>query len=89
MGNIYIPGDLWPLSWGLSFSPLELMFLKGSEMIDIFMIDPPWPKKKGGIRKVRPKQGTYFDYETLPVDNIFTIIEFLYSFVCNHSASSI
>ena len=42
---------------------------------DVFVIDPPWPKKKGGIRKSRPNQGRALDYETIPVKDIFKIID--------------
>lgn len=38
---------------------------------EVFMIDPPWPKNKGGARAVRPKQGRTLDYRTMPVTAIF------------------
>lgn len=41
---------------------------------DVFMIDPPWPKKKGGLRTARPKQGRELDYKTLSIDNILKIL---------------
>jgi N6-adenosine-specific RNA methylase IME4 len=44
-------------------------------MYDVFVIDPPWPKKKGGIRSVRPLQGRFLDYATLSVEAIFTILD--------------
>lgn len=43
-------------------------------MIDVFIIDPPWPKKKGGLRSVRPKQGRSLDYNTMPFDAIFDLL---------------
>lgn len=39
------------------------------------MIDPPWQKSKGGKRKARPKQGRAFDYETMPFDDIFRLLD--------------
>lgn len=40
-----------------------------------FMIDPPWPKKKGGMRSVRPHQGRDLDYRTLSVPAIFSLLD--------------
>jgi N6-adenosine-specific RNA methylase IME4 len=39
------------------------------------MIDPPWPKRKGGKRKVRPRQGRALDYTTLTMDEIFNLLD--------------
>lgn len=39
------------------------------------MIDPPWPKKKGGLRKVRPNQGRQLDYQTMTIEQIFTLLD--------------
>lgn len=44
-------------------------------MIDVFMIDPPWPKRKGGVRSARPNQGRALDYETMPVMQIFDLLD--------------
>lgn len=44
-------------------------------MIDVFMIDAPWPKKKGGLRKERPNQTRLLDYETMSLDEIFTLLD--------------
>ena len=44
-------------------------------MIDNFMIDPPWLRGKGGLRKVRPKQGKLLDYPTMPVADIFALLD--------------
>ncbi len=41
----------------------------------IFVIDPPWPKRKGGLRKSRPNQGRSLDYETMSVDDIFKLLD--------------
>jgi N6-adenosine-specific RNA methylase IME4 len=41
----------------------------------IFVIDPPWPKKKGGRRTVRPNQGRSLDYTTMSVDSIFALLD--------------
>jgi N6-adenosine-specific RNA methylase IME4 len=43
--------------------------------IDIFVIDPPWPKKKGGLRKVAPNQDRNMDYSTMPVQDIFHLLD--------------
>lgn len=45
---------------------------------EIIYADPPWQKKKGGIRKSRPNQTRNLDYNTLPVEeikNIFSNIQ--------------
>ncbi len=44
-------------------------------MVDVFLIDPPWPKKKGGIKKVRPNQGRELDYSTMSVSDIFDLLD--------------
>jgi N6-adenosine-specific RNA methylase IME4 len=41
----------------------------------VLMIDPPWLKKKGGLRKARPNQGRNLDYETMPTDKIFDLLD--------------
>jgi N6-adenosine-specific RNA methylase IME4 len=40
-----------------------------------FVIDPPWPKKKGGKRMVRPNQGRTLDYPTMSVEEIFALLD--------------
>lgn len=45
------------------------------EKIEIFVIDPPWGQRKGGLRKVRKRQGREFDYETISVPGIFTLLD--------------
>lgn len=42
---------------------------------DIFIIDPPWNKLKGGKRKARPHQGRIMDYPTLPTEKIFDLMD--------------
>lgn len=44
-------------------------------MFDVLMIDPPWPKKKGGLRNTRPNQGRSLDYPTLSVPAIFELLD--------------
>lgn len=39
------------------------------------MLDPPWPKRKGNVRKVRPNQGRALDYPTMPVPDIFALLD--------------
>ena len=41
----------------------------------VLCIDPPWPKKKGGIRKARPNQGRSLDYATMSVEGIFELLD--------------
>jgi len=41
----------------------------------VLMIDPPWLKKKGGLRKTRPNQGRSLDYETMPTNKIFDLLD--------------
>lgn len=41
----------------------------------VLMIDPPWLKKKGGLRKTRPNQGRNLDYETMSIDKIFELLD--------------
>tara|TARA_R110002012_G_scaffold28582_1_gene89614 strand:+ start:472 stop:1053 length:582 start_codon:yes stop_codon:yes gene_type:complete len=41
----------------------------------IMMIDPPWPKKKGGLRKSRPNQGRELDYSVMSVEDIFKLLD--------------
>lgn len=40
-----------------------------------FVIDPPWPQSKGGLRKVRPNQHKELDYKTMSIDDIFSLLE--------------
>jgi N6-adenosine-specific RNA methylase IME4 len=43
--------------------------------IQNFMVDPPWPKRKGGRRAVRPAQGRDLGYPTMPVAEIFELLD--------------
>lgn len=40
---------------------------------EIIYTDPPWPQKKGNIRKCRPNQGKDLDYSTLTVEECFEL----------------
>ena len=42
---------------------------------DVLVIDPPWPKKKGGLRDVRPRQGRELGYATLDAATIFALLD--------------
>lgn len=42
---------------------------------DVLVIDPPWPKKKGGRRKIRPNQGRSLDYKTMSISDIFALLD--------------
>jgi N6-adenosine-specific RNA methylase IME4 len=39
-------------------------------MYEIIYTDPPWPQKKGNVRKARPNQGRALDYKTMCLDDI-------------------
>ncbi len=43
--------------------------------IDNFVIDPPYPQQKGGIRNVTPNQTRYIGYQTLPIADIFNLLD--------------
>lgn len=43
--------------------------------VGVFLVDPPWPKKKGGLRKARPNQSRALDYETMGVSDIFALLD--------------
>lgn len=40
----------------------------------ILVVDPPWPKRKGGLRSVTPNQTRELDYATMRVEDIFTLL---------------
>ena len=46
-----------------------------ANLYDVFMVDPPWPKKKGGIREVTPNQTRELDYPTMPVVEIYKLLQ--------------
>lgn len=41
----------------------------------VFMIDPPWKKRKGGLRQVRPLQGRDLPYATMSTEGIFHLLD--------------
>jgi len=41
----------------------------------VFVIDPPWPQRKGGLRSVRPRQGRALCYATLSVAEVFGLLD--------------
>lgn len=45
------------------------------DKIEIFVIDPPWSKRKGGLRKSRINQGRDFDYKTMSIEEIFSLLK--------------
>lgn len=40
---------------------------------EIIYTDPPWPQRKGGIRKSRPLQERELDYKTMSIDDMFML----------------
>ena len=42
---------------------------------DIIYSDPPWPQKKGNKRNCRPNQGKNLDYQTIGLDECFSLQE--------------
>lgn len=44
-------------------------------MYDVLVIDSPWKKKKGGLRKARPNQGRELDYPTMDTKSIFELLD--------------
>lgn len=44
-------------------------------MFQVLMIDPPWKKKKGGLRRVRPHQGRELDYPVMSTQDIFKLLD--------------
>jgi len=43
--------------------------------VEHFVVDPPWPKHKGGLRAVRPRQGRDLDYKVMSVGEIFQLLD--------------
>ena len=43
--------------------------------IENFVIDPPWSRSKGGLRKSRPNQSKNLDYPTMSVEEIFSLLD--------------
>lgn len=52
-----------------------------------FVIDPPWPKRKGGLRQVRPNQTRELEYKTMDVVSIFNLLDtdIFPLATCNHN----
>ena len=44
--------------------------LSNNTIYDIVYADPPWPKRKGGLRKCRPAQTRDLEYQTLSLGEI-------------------
>lgn len=47
---------------------------KNYKKYSIIYADPPWQKKKGGLRKSRPNQSRELDYETISIEKIKEIL---------------
>ena len=48
--------------------------LKNDKKYSVIYADPPWQKKKGGLRKSRPNQSRNLDYKTLSIEEIKNIL---------------
>lgn len=46
-----------------------------SHQYGVIVADPPWPKRKGGLRAARPNQGRALDYPTLSLEQIFCLVD--------------
>lgn len=46
-----------------------------TEGVGVFVIDPPWPQRKGGLRSARPNQGRSLDYNTMSIPDIFRVLD--------------
>ena len=57
--------------------------------VTVFMIDPPWPQKKGGLRSSRPNQDRIFDYGTMSIEAIFLCLKKEIPAFCNGSDHSV
>lgn len=44
---------------------------KTDKRYDLIYTDPPWPQRKGHVRKCRPNQGRQLDYPTMAVGDCF------------------
>lgn len=55
--------------------PVSAADRRSSGFVRQFMVDPPWPKKKGGLRSVAPNQTRELDYQTLPIPEIFALLD--------------
>jgi len=44
-------------------------------MYNLAVIDPPWPKRKGGLREVRPNQGRTLSYPTMELPAIWALLD--------------
>jgi N6-adenosine-specific RNA methylase IME4 len=54
---------------------MNLRTLVVNPFYDLLVIDPPYQKSKGGLRKVRPQQTRQFNYETMSLDDIFKLLD--------------
>jgi len=50
----------------------------------IFMVDPPWDQKKGGLRSTRPNQSMALDYKTMPIEDIEPLLRSIFSRGAEH-----
>lgn len=56
-----------------------MIFYDVKHPYDIIYTDPPWPQKKGNLRKCRPTQGKELDYPTLSVDECFALQDYFFN----------
>ena len=56
-------------------NPITNKIQQKMDKIKVFVIDPPWAKKKGGLRNSRKSQGRELDYPTMNVKDIFNLLK--------------
>lgn len=47
--------------------------IDADSLIDLIYSDPPWPQKKGNLRKCRPNQEKELDYHTVSIEECFAL----------------
>lgn len=64
-----------PISEVYNIDCVENMKSISDKHFDLAVVDPPWQKRKGGLRKSRPNQNRNLDYETMPTSDIFSLLD--------------
>lgn len=61
-----------------------LLLSESDSKYELFYTDPPWPLKKGNLRKCRPNQGKELDYDTLSLEDCFAIQDVFFKQAAEH-----